>query len=182
MRTVAATFLILLCTALAMAEDDYPQETISFVCNSGNRTLNFVNILSTGKSESSAEPFTDGPLTLTLKFFEGKVGNEITKYISGHWDAELKSSGLSGSPLFNWWAEADNRRGNVLQVRRDAAQREIDRVKFSTPGRTLIITRDYKNYRFVAAEVDQTTEKEADEINIVVPNPTFSTRGLRQRF
>jgi hypothetical protein len=101
-----------------------------------------------------------------LKFFLGKP----PKWEDAGWEAEVKTS----VPLFAFdWHIVLGEGNKSLQIERKA--KEIESVTISAVAgygvlaysRTLIIERDYKNYTFLATMIDQTTEKHADEINIV---------------
>jgi hypothetical protein len=112
-----------------------------------------------------------GPLTLTLKLFEG---NQQSK---PRWETELKGSGTES--LFHWDLDFDPYNSEGLRIKRTpplSKNSEIESVSILTiltSPMTLLIERDYKNYQFLLTWVDQTTEKHADELNILVPNQRF---------
>ena len=156
--------------------EELPYEKLSFVCNSSNGTANTISISPTGKLETSAEPF-QGPLTLVLKYFRGKPPN----WEDARWEAEVKTS----VSLFDWHVVLGE--GNrSLHIERN--EKEIERVSISAMAgygvpypRTLIIERDYKNYTFLFTMATQTTEKHADELNIVTPRQRWGPTTRDQK-
>jgi hypothetical protein len=166
-----------------------PNEKLSFVCNSSNGTLNAISIFPTGKIESSAEPFY-GPLTVTLQFFVGKPYRSDLEFKSLRWYLELETP--ERHSLFDWQVDFEGVSGADVSslhantsLKIERKEKEIESVTISfiaRDGRTVIIERDYKSYTFLATIVSQTTEKHADELNIVTPHQRLPIRPSQTIF
>jgi hypothetical protein len=151
--------LLILFSALPARSEDVPTQTISFICNSSS--IYFTELFPTYKSWK--EPFTEGPLSLTIKRFDHGTPLEA------RFDTALKSRTLF--QFQTWFGYLDI----GFQLDPDIV---ISTVVDRRRPISLIIQRDYKNYLFLATTIMQTSEKEADEVNIRVSpnNPALRSR------
>jgi len=151
--------LVFFLAATAAKTDDLPQQIASFTCNSDN--LYSVQISPSGKHTTSSEPFTDGPLTLTINKRESKITYEYT------FETELKST--RGALFYD--TRSFSSFDPNLTIDRDKG--EINKVTIAMSRNTRLIyisiERDYKHYQFLATYIDQQSERRADELNIVIP-------------